>query len=146
MIQKTHVPINTNTDNDLIAMSKSRTKTAARITTKHDSPQHCARDTLPFTRCMFAPSPKETQLFRPPKANSKRSVASRQQMLAGNNQYVTANPDNDSQDACSLHHQTTRSPVPIPESKKCAFAHSTTGHVNAQPAPQFSPVVIAHTD
>ena len=67
-------------------------------------------------------------------------------MLARSNLYVTANPDNDSQDACSLHHQKTQSPGPIPESKKQAFAHNTTGRVSAQPAPQLSPVIIVHSD
>ena len=47
-------------------------------------------------------------------------------------------PDNDSQDACSLHHQKTQSPGPIPASKKHAFAHNTTGRVRAQPPPQLS--------
>ena len=67
-------------------------------------------------------------------------------MLARNNPYVTANPDNYSQDACSLHHQKAQSPGPIPESKKQAFAHNTTGRVSGQPAPQLSPVIIVHAD
>ena len=51
-------------------------------------------------------------------------------------------PDNDSQDACSLHHQKTQSPGLIPRGKKQAFAHNTTERVSAQPAPQLSPVIM----
>ena len=87
-----------------------------------------------------------TTLVHIPKVNSKRSLASRQHMLARNNLYVTANRVHDSQDACSLHHQKAQSPGPIPESKKQAFAHNMTGRVSAQPAPQTSPVIIVHSD
>ena len=130
---------------------KSKTQIAVRIITKHDSAQHCARDihTQPMTKVhkmhvRFAT--KRDSLVPNPKVNSKPSLASRGNVLAHNNLHVTANPDNDSQDACALHHQTAQSHGPIPESKKQAFAHNTTRHVSAQPAPQLSHVIIVHSD
>ena len=121
---------------------KSTTQAAVRMITKHHSAHlvtwHTAYREGPQDAC----PPRYQKWWN---CSHPHSVVSRQNMLARNNP-LRSKPENDSQDACSLHHNKTQLPGPIPESNKQAFAHNTTAHASAQPAPLLSALITVNSN